>query len=410
MTQPQHTSSLVSIVTILICAALLFAGNGLFQTLLPIRAGQEGYSAALIGLLGTAYFGGFTLGCFIGPKLIRAVGHVRVFAGLTALLTATILAFPLHVDPLFWGLLRVVSGACLAILYIVAESWLNDASSNTNRGRILSAYIVVSNIVTMIGQLLVNASDTLEVTLFLIVAILICLSIVPLSLTPTPAPTPVPSARLDLRKLYAVSPVGAVGCFLAGTAEGAFWSLGPVFAQGRDMITGEIALLMAAFVLGGTLSQWPLGWISDKIDRRIVIAAVSCGTVVSGLAIGFDVTTPGLPTLALAAMHGALMIPIYALCISHANDSIPNERMVETSSGLILAFSIGATIGPLAAALFMGDDREGGLFVFIGLVLLSLGLFTLYRMSIDSRGHLRAKKHYSATSAASPAVFPTETE
>ena len=123
MTQPQHTSSLVSIVTILICAALLFAGNGLFQTLLPIRAGQEGYSAALIGLLGTAYFGGFTLGCFIGPKLIRAVGHVRVFAGLTALLTATILAFPLYIDPLFWGLLRVVSGACLATFRLSVVPW-----------------------------------------------------------------------------------------------------------------------------------------------------------------------------------------------------------------------------------------------------------------------------------------------
>jgi len=410
MTRPVHTTSLISVVTILICAGLLFAGNGLFQTLLPIRAGQEGYSTTLIGLLGTAYFGGFAVGCFVGPRLIMAVGHVRAFAGLTALLTAALLAFPLYVDVAFWGMMRFVSGICLAVLYIVVESWLNDTSTNANRGRVLSAYIIVTNIVTMAGQLLVNSFDTREASLFLLVAMLICLSIVPLTLTPTPTPTPIPSAKLNLRKLYAVTPVGAVGCLLAGMAEGAFWSLGPVFAQGRGMVTADIALLMAAFVFGGTLSQWPLGWVSDKIDRRIVIAVLSFGTVLSGLAIGFDILPAKFQTLTLAVVHGALMIPIYALCISHANDNVPNSRMVETSGGLLLAFSVGATIGPLAAATFMGGDRAGGLFVFIGLVLFLLGAFAAYRLAIDTRQKGQAKGHYAATSAASPAVFPQETE
>lgn len=362
----------------------------------------------MIGIMGTTYFGGFTIGCFVGPKLISAVGHVRVFTGLTALLTATFLALPLYVDPWFWGGLRVVSGICVAVIYIVAESWLNDASSNDNRWRILSIYIIVTNIVTMIGQLLVNASDTAGSTLFLIVAILICLAIVPISLTPTPAPTPIPSARLDLRKLYAISPVGIVGCFASGMAEGAFWSLGPVFAQGRNMMTSDIALLMAAFVLGGTLSQWPLGWMSDKIDRRIVIGVVSCGTVISGLAIGFDVAAAGLPTLLLAVLHGALMIPIYALCISHANDAVPNAQMVETSGGLILAFSIGATIGPAAASMFVSGNREGGLFLFVGMVLFLLGIFAIYRLAVDSRKRVKDKVHFTPSSAASATVFPLE--
>ncbi len=410
MTENHQTSSFVAIVTILICAALLFAGNGLFQTLLPIRAGQEGYSTTLIGILGTAYFGGFTLGCFVGPRLIMTVGHVRAFAGLTALLTATLLAFPLFVDPIFWGVMRVISGLCLAVLYVVVESWLNDTSSNANRGRVLSAYIIVSNIVTMAGQLLVNSSDTKGPMLFLVVAILICLSIVPLSLTPTPTPTPIPSARLNLRKLYRVSPAGVVGCLLAGMAEGAFWSLGPVFAQGRGMITADIALLMAAFVFGGTLSQWPLGWVSDKIDRRIVIAAVSFGTVVSGLIIGFDLMPKGAPTLAMAVAHGALMIPIYALCISHANDHVPNSRMVETSGELLLAFSVGATIGPLSASLFMSGGNAGGLFLFIGLVLFALGIFAVFRLIIDSDLHRTSKVHFTPSPAASPAVFPLEAD
>ncbi len=391
MTQPSPTTSFVSIVTVLICAGLLFAGNGLFQTLLPIRAGQEGYSTTLIGLLGTAYFGGFAVGCFVGPRLIMAVGHVRAFAGLTALLTAALLAFPLYVDVMFWGTMRFASGICLAVLYIVVESWLNDTSTNANRGRVLSAYIIVTNIVTMAGQLMVNFYDTRDSGLFLLVAMLICLSIVPLTLTPTPTPTPIPSARLNLRKLYWVSPAGVVGCLLAGMAEGAFWSLGPVFAQGRGMITADIALLMAAFVFGGTLSQWPLGWVSDKIDRRIVIAALSFGTVFSGLAIGFDVLPEKSQTLALAVVHGALMIRIYALCISHANDNVPNSRMVETSGGLLLAFSIGATIGPLTASLFMGDGRAGGLFLFIGVVLFLLGIFAVYRLAVDTRAHSKAR-------------------
>jgi MFS family permease len=410
MTSSSPTTAFGSVVTILICAALLFAGNGLFQTLLPIRAGLEGYSTSLIGLLGTAYFGGFAIGCFIGPKLIMNVGHVRAFAGLTAVLTVTFLAFPLYIDALFWGAMRIVSGICLAVLYIVVESWLNDSSSNANRGRILSTYIIVTNIVTMVGQLLVNSYDTREPTLFIVVAILICLSIVPLSLTPTLSPTPIPSARLNLRNLYKASPVGVIGCLLAGAVEGAFWTLGPAFAQGRGMVIADITILMAAFVFGGTLSQWPLGWISDKIDRRIVIAALSFGTVITGLIIGFGVLPSGLATFVVAAIHGALMIPIYALCISHTNDNVPNSRMVETSGGLLLCYSIGAATGPLSASSFMADGRTGGLFIFIGLVLFSLGIFVVYRLIVDTRQHGGEKTHFTPTSAASPSVFPMGTD
>jgi len=355
-------------------------------------------------------FGGFTIGCFLGPKIIKSVGHARTFAGITALLTATFLAFPLLIDLAFWGILRLLSGACLAVLYIVVESWLNDSTSNVNRGRTLSIYIIVSNVVTMAGQLMVNSFDTLDATLFILVAILICLSIVPISLTPTPAPSPVPSAKLDLKALYRVSPVGVVGCLLAGIVEGAFWTLGPVFAQGRGMETADIALLMAAFVLGGTVSQWPLGWASDRIDRRIVISVTSFGTVITGLIIGFDIVPEGSATFIIAGCHGALMVPIYALCISHANDVVPNERMVETSGGLLLSFSIGATAGPITASTFMRDDQPGGLFIFIGAILCLLGLFVLYRLLTDKNKRLYEKHQYTQTSAASPAIFPNDAE
>lgn len=377
---PSNFSRTLSIVTVLICAGLLMAGTGLFQTLLPLRADQEGFSTTLIGFLGTAYFGGFMIGCYFGPKFIMAVGHVRSFAGAAAILAILCLAFPILVDPYFWGALRILTGLSLAIMYIVVESWLNDCSNNQNRGRILSSYIIVTNIVTMAGQLMVNLSDTRGDLLFAIVAMLVCAAIVPLTLTPTTTPKPIPTAKLDLRFLFRISPAGAIGCLLVGAAEGAFWSLGPVFAQERGMSISDVTLLMAAFVLGGTISQWPLGWASDKVDRRIVICVTAAGTVVTGLTMAFAEPAATWMMFVTAMLHGALMVPLYALCLSHANDHAPNERMVEISSGLLLTYAIGATAGPLTATLFMQNDNPGGLFVFIAAALGTLALFVVYRL------------------------------
>lgn len=376
----QTVGSIRSIATLLFCACLLFAGNGLFQTLLPLRADQEGFSTKLIGLLGTAYFGGFAIGCILGPRLITSVGHIRCFAGFAAVLAVLGLIFPLAVHPYVWGGLRVLTGVSLALLFIVVESWLNDRSSNEIRGRVLSAYIILTNIATMAGQLMVNLQDTRDNVLFMLVAMLVCLSLVPLALTPTAVPKPIPSARLNLRELLRISPVGAVGCLFVGTVEGAFWSLGPVFGQERGMATFGVTVFMAAFVLGGTISQWPLGRVSDSIDRRIVISLTALGTVVTGLLIAFWEPPYVWVTFSIAIIHGALMVPLYALCLAHANDNAPNERMVEISSGLLLIYAIGATIGPLVAASLMEDGRPGGLFVFIAIVLGALALFVLYRL------------------------------
>ena len=176
------------------------------------------------------------------------------------------------------------------------------------------------------------------------------------------------------------------------------------------METADVALLMAAYVLGGTVSQWPLGWASDRIDRRVVISVAAFGTVITGLIIGVDIVPDGLATFVVAGCHGALMIPIYALCISHANDVVPNERMVETSGGSLLSYSIGATAGPITASLFMRDDQPGGLFIFIGAILCLLGLFIIFRLLTERRKKPFEKLHFAQKSAASPAVFPTDAD
>ncbi len=199
-------------------------------------------------------------------------------------------------------------------------------------------------------------------------------------MTPTREPTPIPDARLDLPGLVKLSLAGTAGCFLVGLAEGAFWTLGPVFGQQRGMVVFEVTLLMGAFVLGGTLSQWPIGRISDDHDRRVVILPVALATVVTGLLIAYLGNLSAGPTIALAVVHGALMLPIYALCLAHVNDSAPADRFVQVSSGLLLIYSSGAALGPLAAAPLMDRLGPGGLFVFVSAVLGLFGLLIGYRL------------------------------
>ena len=276
----------------------------------------------------------------------------------------------------------MLTGACLAVTFMSLESWLNDQATNENRGRVLSVYFIVTNAGWIAGQLAVNLSSLLGATLFILATVSVCLSVAPVALTPTKEPTPVPDARLDLWGLFSLSFVGTVGCFLVGTAEGAFWTLGPVFGQQRGMAVFEVTLLMGAFVLGGTLSQWPIGRLSDDHDRRMVILPVTLTAVLTGLTIAYTGNLDFVPMMALAILHGALMIPIYSLCLAHVNDSAPPERFVQVSCGLLLIYSAGAALGPLAAAPLMERYGPGGLFMFISAELALFAIMIVYRLLV----------------------------
>ncbi len=372
-------SARASITTLLIGTAILFLGTGLQQIIVPVRAKLEGFSTTTVGVMGAAYFGGFAVGCVIGPLFVRRVGHIRCFAGFAALAASATLAFPLAVDPIAWSVLRAFTGFCMAILYMVIESWLNEQSSNQVRGQVLSLYIIVTNLVIIGGQMMLNLYDPRQPAQFTLIAVLICLSLVPLSLTPTAAPKPIAEARLRIGRLFRLSPVGFVGCFSIGIVEGAFWALGPVFADAQGFPVLEITLFMSAFVVGGTLSQWPIGKYSDRVDRRKVIVACCVGTTCTGLALAF-LDFGGLSaTFAVAGLHGAFMIPLYALLLAHANDYAPTETLVETSSGLLLIYAAGAIVGPLVVAPAMDAAGPGALFVAMAVVLGALALFTAYR-------------------------------
>ncbi|HUS52969.1 MAG TPA: MFS transporter [Thermohalobaculum sp.] len=401
-------SSVRTIAIILLGAILVFTGNGLLQTMLPMRADLEHFSTAMIGLQGTAYFGGFIAGCVLGPALIKNVGHIRAFAGVVAILAAVIMVFAIWIDPYVWIGLRLLTGACLAVTVMSLESWLNDQATNENRGQILSIYFIVSNAGWIAGQLAVNLSSLQGSTLFILVTVMVCLSVAPVVLTPTKEPTPVPDARLDLRGLFALSLVGTIGCFLVGTAEGAFWTLGPVFGQQRGMSVFEVTLLMGAFVLGGTLSQWPIGRLSDDHDRRIVILPVTLATVATGLTIAFAGELDLTAMLALAVLHGALMIPIYSLCIAHVNDSAPSDRFVQVSGGLLLIYSAGAALGPLAAAPLMDHYGPGGLFMFLSAALALFGIVVIFRI-IAVRRRIRAyPDRYALVTKTTQSIYEME--
>jgi MFS family permease len=303
----------------------------------------------------------------------------------------------LAVQPLVWSPLRVISGFCLAGLTMVIESWLNERADNTNRGQIFAGYMVVNLGAVTLGQLILASGDPAGASLFAVTAIAITLALVPVSLTRSAAPRPIQEVRLRWRRLYQLSPVGVIGCLFVGLGNGAFGGLAPVFAQRSGLSTIGIALFMSAALLGGALAQIPLGRLSDKIDRRrVLVCACACAMVfgltlavlgtarVGGTLLGWPIPFDAPPRgvlIAVAPLFGASLYPLYALCVSHTNDFVSREEFVEASSGLLLTWGVGASIGPLIAPQVMDRLGHGGLFVYTATIHGGFALFTLYRMT-----------------------------
>jgi MFS family permease len=390
-------SAIVSISALLLGATMLLWGNGLQGILLPVRATIEHFSTSTIGLIASAYSLGFVVSCRYAPRIVRRVGHIRSFAVFAAIGACVVLLFVLVVDPLVWVVLRMLSGFCFAGLYMVIESWLNESAENSNRGQIFSTYMVINLTAITLGQLVLPLGDPAGFDLFAITAIAVALALVPIGLTTSTAPQPIRQVQLRLGRLYRMSPVGLAGCFFVGLSNGAFGGLGAVFAESIGMSTTGIALFMSAALIGGALVQLPLGRLSDRVDRRQVIAmacsfAMIFGLMLAALGDGQDGTPVlGLGWLtatlhpavliAVVALYGGFAYPLYGLCVAHTNDFVSREEFIEASSGLLLTWGIGASIGPLVAALAVEQVGLGGLFLYTALVHSSFALVTLYRMT-----------------------------
>jgi MFS family permease len=377
-------SQLSSIGAILLSTAFLLLGNGLTGTLTPARAQLDGFSHFALGGLGSAYYAGFVFGCFVVPKLLARVGHIRIYAIAAALTAATVLLQPIFTQPLVWFLIRAAFGVCAAGVYMVIESWLNDRATNETRGRILSAYIVVNLVSLMLGQWVLIAAPLTGYELFSLAAIIYILSVVPVGLTQLPQPVVNEAPRLRIRKLMTVSPVGMAGVITVGLANGAFWTLAPGYAISLGYSTVGLAFFMSVFILGGALIQLPLGRYSDRLDRRWIIVGVCAAAAAGGLALAIlGERGAQIPWLLypLSFVFGAAMLPLYSLSIAHANDRIARTEFVEASVTLLMVNGIASVVGPAIAGFVTEYAGLASLFYYTACIHVLMAAFTILRIT-----------------------------
>ena len=373
-------AAIASAWALLLGIALIMLGNGLQSTLLGVRATLEGFGTTTTGLVMTAYFVGFVSGSVIVPRLLANVGHVRVFAALASLASGAALVHTVFVTPLSWGLIRIATGFCFAGLYVVAESWINEAATNKTRGQLLSVYMIMVLGGTGSGQLLMNLSDPRSFELFVLVSVLISFALIPITLSVGRAPPFEAPEPIGIRALFRASPLGVAGAFLIGIAHSALYAMGPVFATEIGLDVERVALFIAVALFGGLVLQWPIGWLSDRFDRRRVIVAIAWVAATASMVAGVGGIDSYAVLISATALLGGMSMPLYSLCGAHTNDHLTPRQIVAASATLVLVGGIGLTVGPLFAALLMQAAGPQGIFWLLTLMHACIGAYGLFRM------------------------------
>ena len=370
---------LMPITALLTSTFLMLTAGGLAGILLPLRAGMEGWSPTTIGWLGTGYALAFTAGCIIVPRLVRRVGHVRVFAVLLTLLSMSMLLHGLIVDPWAWTMFRALAGFSLAGSYMVIESWLNERVTNATRGMVFSIYMIVSMIGLLVGQYLLPLGDPMTQALFMIGALIYAAALIPTGLSNAQSPRPLTQVSLDLPGLYRKSPAALVGSLIAGIIAGAWNFLAAVYGRDIGLSTFGIATMIAAAMIGGAIFQYPIGRVSDFIDRRYVMVVAGIGGVAISLTmIMLQPTTPWM-IYALMFAFGTVLFPIYSLNVAHANDFAEPSEFVKVSSGLLIVYGIGSMVGPQIAGRLMDVNGPTGFFVTMAIAYCAYGTYAFWR-------------------------------
>jgi MFS family permease len=369
-----------SVFSLLLSYGLLLLANGLFGTLLGVRSQIEGFGTEVVGLIMASYFLGLLLGALRATMIVAAVGHIRAFAAFASVMSVTALLHVVVVDPIVWCVLRFASGFCMAGMILVTESWLNARSTKRNRGKVMALYMITNYFSAGCGQFLLTVADPGQFQLFSIASIIFSLALVPVLLTRSTAPKPPQRDPLNLRELWRTSPLGLLGSFCAGLVNASFYSLAPVFTFGLGLGIAGTSTFMASVIFGGLLLQYPVGHLSDRMDRRVVLTMVALATSVACVAIVMVTEWSPRWIYLAGAIYGAFSFTVYSLCISHANDFAPADKLVQTASGLLTAYGFGAFLGPIIAASFMGRLGPEGLFVMSALVSGFLGGFAIFRM------------------------------
>ncbi|MCB1853601.1 MAG: MFS transporter [Pseudomonadales bacterium] len=397
--------ALVAVTSLLLSTALLLIGQGMQLTLVPLRASDNGLSDFLIGVSASCYFLGFIVGCIGIPATIARAGHIRSFSVLTAVMISAVLCLEmLDGWPFLLGL-RFLVGVAISGLYTVIESWLNSQASAESRGRILSIYTFILLASIALGQALINVGPVASATPFMLAAVFLALAIIPVGLTRRMAPAPLEPRRIRFNLLYQRSRTAFAGALLSGLVVGSFWSLGAVFARGNGASQSEVSWFISAAIVGGALLQYPIGLVSDRIDRRRVLLALCLGGAAASVAVALSTGHAWhLPTVFL---FGAMVMPLYAISLATAADVAQSDEFVEIGTSVLLLNALGAVSAPL----FLGQLMSllGPPMLFWSFALLCL-LFAAYvtRQLRDARA-VSVVQQVPFT-AASPDVAPASFE
>ncbi len=359
---------------------LLQVGNGMQSTLLGIRGEIEGFSTFEMSLVMSGYFVGFLFGSRMAPDLIRRVGHVRVFAALGSLISAVMITYPVFTDPIAWGLARILIGFCFSGVYVTAESWLNESADNTTRGKALSLYMIMQMVGIVTAQALMVVADPAGFILFIIPSVLVSLAFAPILLSISPTPSFERTKPLSLLEILKISPLGCVGMFLLGGVFSAQFGMAPVYGAAAGLSVAQISTFVSVFFIAALLLQMPIGWLSDRMDRRVLILV--CAAIMGGGAVLGGVFGPTFSMLLVAAfVIGGMSNPLYSLIIAYTNDFLDHDDMAAAAGGMVFINGLGAVTGPLVTGWLMGVVGPRGFFLIIAVLSFTMALYALYRMT-----------------------------
>jgi len=360
---------------------LIMLGNGLQGTVLGVRGALEDFGSLTMGLVMSGYFIGFLGGAQVTPWLVRRVGHVRVFAALASLISAAMVIYAAVVHPAAWVLMRVVVGFCMSGVYVVAESWLNDGVENRLRGQALSAYLIVQMMGIVLAQALLNAADPAGYDLFIVMAVAVSVAVVPILLSVSPAPVFERTRRMSLGELYRTSPLGCLGSFFLGGMFACMFGMASVYGSKAGLTNLEISIFIGAIYVGGMLFQYPIGWLSDRMDRRLlilIVTAVGAAAALLGLLLG---EVFWLLVLS-AAVIGGTANPLYSLLVAYTNDYLEPEDMASAAGGLIVLNGVGAAGTPILVGYVMDIAGPPSFLAFMAALMGAIAVYALYRATV----------------------------
>ncbi len=392
------------LVPVLLSAGILLGGNGLLITLVAVRAELEGFSNALIGLMGTAYFVGFFGGCLLTAPLIVRAGHIRVFAGLSAIAAISTLIMVLVPDPWVWLTARALSGFAFSGVAMVIESWLNAEAETGDRARVLSLYRIVDLTGVTGGQFILPLVGAAGFQIFAVAALIFCVALLPVSLSRLSSPAPPASALVNPVRVWVLSPVACAGCITLGLTNGAFRTVGPLYARAVGLDVDGVALFMSLGIFAGAMLQYPLGWVSDRTGRRTAIILCTMGAAAGSLILVYN-SAAGALVFVGAFVFGGFALPLYSLSAAHANDFAKPGQYVELAAGLTLFYAAGAVFGPTLSSLIISQYGAPAFFTYTGVLHIGFVGFVLYRIGQRPAVPRALRRRFVAVLRNSPAVF-----